>query len=197
MKKKLNILLILLFVMLNISCKDKITYLVKDVEERNQHGGIIYNQENINYLRNNGVKMYILFDRLYDRTKQKIAFQIIANEKFERVSVESIKIKYSNVSSNFIINREYREKLFMKYFVEDKENLYYGYVDYDDTEISIDFEKLFKDLDLKIGDEFPLSIEVDYQVDDKKYMQEIFFIVDVYERGDFAPAFMYKYFKGF
>lgn len=197
MKKKLNILLILFFAVLNMSCKDKITYSVKDVEERNQHGGFIFNKENLNYLDNNGAKIYLLFDKRYGKTKQKIAFQIITKEKFESISIKSIKIKYAHSSNNFIINRDYRERLFMKSFVENNENLYYGYVHYDDSDVVIDFKKLFKELNLETGDEFPLSIEVDYQVDDKKYMQEIFFIVDVYERGDFAPAFMYKYFKGF
>ncbi len=197
MKKKLNILLILFFSVLNMSCKDKITYSVKDVEERNQHGGFIFNKENLNYLDNNGAKIYLLFDKRYGKTKQKIAFQIITKEKFESISIKSIKIKYAHSSNNFIINRDYRERLFMKSFVENNENLYYGYVHYDDSDVVIDFKKLFKELNLEIGDEFPLSIDVNYKIDDKEYKQEAFFLVLVYEKSDFAPSFMYKYFKGF
>lgn len=197
MKKKLNILLILFFAVLNMSCKDKITYSVKDVEERNQHGGFIFNKENLNYLDNNGAKIYLLFDKRYGKTKQKIAFQIITKEKFESISIKSIKIKYAHSSNNFIINRDYRERLFMKSFVENNENLYYGYVHYDDSDVVIDFKKLFKELNLEIGDEFPLSIDVNYKIDDKEYKQEAFFLVLVYEKSDFAPAFIYKYFKGF
>lgn len=197
MKKKLNILLILFFAVLNMSCKDKITYSVKDVEERNQHGGFIFNKENLNYLDNNGAKIYLLFDKRYGKTKQKIAFQIITKEKFESISIKSIKIKYAHSSNNFIINRDYRERLFMKSFVENNENLYYGYVHYDDSDVVIDFKKLFKELNLEIGDEFPLSIDVNYKIDDKEYKQEAFFLVLVYEKSDFAPDFIYKYFKGF
>ena len=108
MKKKLNILLILFFAVLSITCKDKETYLVRAEEKRDQHGGIIYDEYTLEYIHHNGAKIYIEFDRLYDRTKQRIEIEFISKEKIKNFHIDSINIQYFDKIEKISVKKETR-----------------------------------------------------------------------------------------
>ena len=74
---------------------------------------------------------------------------------------------------------------------------FYAWESFKDSEVLIDFDKLFKTMGTKCNSSFPLSIVVNYKLDDVDFSQELHFIVSVTEKRKFAPAFIYKYFNGF
>ena len=66
-----------------------------------------------------------------------------------------------------------------------------------DSKVFIDFDKLFKNLEIESNSSFPLIIVVNYKLDDKFLSQELSFIVSATEKRKMAPSLIYKYFKGF
>lgn len=169
-------------------------------EKRQNPSSIEIDNELLNFIEKNHAKIFFDFDTRYGKNKQGVGFKIFSKETFEKLIIDDITIKFFNYSEQQFINKAYQKNMLKKTihapYDTDKE-FFYVYESFMDSKVLINFDKLFKNLEIKNNSSFPLLIVVNYKLDDKIFSQELSFIVSVTEKSKMAPSFIYKYFKGF
>lgn len=166
-------------------------------ETKKNPGSIELNQELINYVEQKGAKIYLDFDSRYDKNKQTIGFKIFSKSEFENLTINNFTLMFYDKTENISINKSFNKDIFKKVYYPNHNDvsIYYGWESYNQSKVFLNFDKLFNKLNIDTN--FPLSIIINYNLDKSNYSEELFYIVNVSEKKKFAPAYIYKHFRGF
>ena len=199
MNNKSIFISICIFCLFLCSCGSKNHYFLMTENSKNP-GSIEVDNELEKSIEINNAVIFLDFDTRYQKNNQGVGFKIFSREKFEKLIIDDLTIKFSDHSERLYINKTYQNKMLRKtihssYDID--KVFFYAWESFMDSEVLIDFDKLFKTMETKCNSSFPISIVVNYKLDDVDFSQELHFIVFVAEKRKFAPAFIYKYFNGF
>lgn len=169
-------------------------------EKEKNPGSIEVDNEVEKSIEINNAVIFLDFDTRYQKNNQGVGFKIFSREKFEKLIIDDLTINFFDHSERLYINKTFQKDMVKKTFhstYDSDKVFFYAYEHCLDSKVLIDFDKLFKTMETKCNSSFPISIVVNYKLDDVDFSQELHFIVSVTEKRKFAPPFIYKYFNGY
>ncbi|MBP5443261.1 MAG: hypothetical protein J6Y60_08470 [Treponema sp.] len=186
MKQIKNVVLLLFVSVLLISCSMKsISYKIINGYGR-WASQIAKTRENYEIIKNKGNGVYIEFDDICSTTNQPISIHVFSINDFNTIEFTDLvfviedKIFKTSINKTFSVKTEKFD-----FEVEEAPELKLSGYDYvlwrNESKIKVNLKKVFAGLDLSPGNQYEMSLMVNYSLDDTPYMQEINYKVVPYE----------------